>query len=388
MLRSLFVAVCRGSRSPWRCVGGAPSRARFPTPPPVPPPQPVDRDYFRDERHRSVPLLREHEGSGRGRTSFKDRTPTREACWAGSGRAARSSSSTGSRFSTMPALPFPVVRDDGPYYFYEKLKPGENSPKLYVREAAGGDGTRAGRSGRARDAPANTSRSTTSCRRSDGIVRRVRDLRRRLRSLGDPRRRNGDRQPSCPTRSTARTSSARRAGCPTENRSTTCASRSSQPGEPENDKETRAVNYLHVLGRDPDRDVPVFGYGVNPKVTFETTDFPIVVYSPASKYTIGSSCTALRTKLTIYATRGDRVRASGDVPWKRVVDRRRRRDRIRREGFDDLLAHAPRRADVQGRRDLARRAELRERADGRRGEQSRSSMQLGVAADGLYVRSR
>ncbi|MBV9333090.1 MAG: S9 family peptidase, partial [Candidatus Eremiobacteraeota bacterium] len=31
------------------------------------------------------------------------------------------------------------VTRDGPYYFYLKLKPGDNSPKLYVRNVEGGD---------------------------------------------------------------------------------------------------------------------------------------------------------------------------------------------------------------------------------------------------------
>ena len=48
-----------------------------------------------------------------------------------------------------------------------------------------------------------------------------------------------------------------------------------KPGEPETDKETRAVAYLHVLGRDPDQDVAVFGYGVNPKVPFGTDRFSV-----------------------------------------------------------------------------------------------------------------
>ena len=30
------------------------------------------------------------------------------------------------------------VTIDGPYYFYEKLNPGDNSSKLYVRNIAGG----------------------------------------------------------------------------------------------------------------------------------------------------------------------------------------------------------------------------------------------------------
>src|SRR6202042_1813618 len=47
------------------------------------------------------------------------------------------------------------------------------------------------------------------------------------------------------------------------------------PGEPEVDKETRPVAYVHVLGRDPEKDVAVFGYGIDPKRPFAPTDFPV-----------------------------------------------------------------------------------------------------------------
>jgi prolyl oligopeptidase len=91
-----------------------------------------------------------------------------------------------------------------------------------------------------------------------------------------------------------------------------------QPGESENDKETRAVAYLHVLGRDPDHDVPVFGYNVNPKLPFALTDIPIVVYSPASPYTLGIIAHGVKNEVTIYATRATVVN-SGDVAWKPVA---------------------------------------------------------------------
>ena len=91
-----------------------------------------------------------------------------------------------------------------------------------------------------------------------------------------------------------------------------------RPGESQLDKETRAVAYLHVLGRDPDQDVAVFGYGVDPKVPFGATDFPIVVYSPVSPFTLGVVAHGVQNEQTIYATRAP-VLASGDIAWKPVV---------------------------------------------------------------------
>ena len=91
-----------------------------------------------------------------------------------------------------------------------------------------------------------------------------------------------------------------------------------RPGEPLTDKETRAVAYLHVLGRDPDKDIAVFGYGVNPKVPFGLTDFPIISYSPVSPYIIAGVPNGVKNERTIYATRADRLDAP-DAAWTEVA---------------------------------------------------------------------
>ena len=91
-----------------------------------------------------------------------------------------------------------------------------------------------------------------------------------------------------------------------------------RPGEPQIDKETRAVAYLHVIGRDPDKDVAVFGYGVNPKLPFGLTDFPIVAYSPVSPYIVASIANGVKNERTIYATRATRL-DSPDVTWTKIV---------------------------------------------------------------------
>ena len=90
-----------------------------------------------------------------------------------------------------------------------------------------------------------------------------------------------------------------------------------KPGEPETDKETRAVAYLHVLGRDPDQDVAVFGYGVNPKVPFGTSDFPFVVYSPVSPYVLALVVHGVQNEHEVYATRGPVD--SANVTWTQIA---------------------------------------------------------------------
>lgn len=93
-----------------------------------------------------------------------------------------------------------------------------------------------------------------------------------------------------------------------------------KPGDPATDKETRAVNYLHVLGRDPDRDVPIFGYGVNPSVPFEKTDFPIVVYSPVSRHMLGLVVHGVKNEQTIYSTPSlSAPPANSTIAWTKIV---------------------------------------------------------------------
>jgi prolyl oligopeptidase len=159
-----------------------------------------------------------------------------------------------------------------------------------------------------------------------------------------------------------------------------------KPGEPETNKETRAVSYLHVLGRDPDQDSAVFGYGVNPNIKFQPTDFPIVSYSPASSYTIGLIEHGVQNEATIYATQ-QTVLTSGDVAWKRVVS-----DDDDVTGFDlkgstiYLLTHhdAPTFKVVTTSLDAPDFANAKVVVPASK----EVVLQASVAADGLYVMSR
>jgi prolyl oligopeptidase len=157
-------------------------------------------------------------------------------------------------------------------------------------------------------------------------------------------------------------------------------------GEPETDKETRAVAFVHVLGRDPDKDVPVFGYGVNPKVTFAPTDFPIVAYSPVSQHTLGIVAHGVKNEVDIYATPSTAL-TSGDVPWTTVTT-----DDDDVTGFDVkgstiyLLTHhdAPTFKVVATSLDTPSFATAQTVTPAGKGV----VLQVSVAADGLYVRSR
>ncbi len=90
-----------------------------------------------------------------------------------------------------------------------------------------------------------------------------------------------------------------------------------KPGEPDTMKETRAVNYLHVLGRDPSKDPAVFGYSVNPAVHFELTDFPIVNYSEQTRRTYGIIVHGVKNEVDAYLATSPVT--SAQATWKQIA---------------------------------------------------------------------
>ena len=91
------------------------------------------------------------------------------------------------------------------------------------------------------------------------------------------------------------------------------------PGAPVTDAELKPVSYLHVLGTNPERDAPVFGYGLS-HVSLAPTDFPIIAYSPAAPaYAIGLVSHGVQNEVTIYVAPIASA-TSTRVPWKKIVD--------------------------------------------------------------------
>ena len=93
-----------------------------------------------------------------------------------------------------------------------------------------------------------------------------------------------------------------------------------QPGEPATEKEQKVRTYLHVLGTDPETDVAVAGYGVSPMMTVAPTSFTFVVATPASSYALAVVQNGVQNEQTIYAAPAASVtNAQGAV----AEDRRR-----------------------------------------------------------------
>jgi prolyl oligopeptidase len=317
MLRCVFVAIVVAVV----CVAFpivraiAPAAQSFPSPPPVPPTRPVAEtlygtsvtDPYRYFENTNDPVVVRF---------FKEENAYARAVLSRLGPA------RAQLFERIQALDNAgtVVSDvtlDGPYYFYEKLSPGDNSPKLYVRNA---DGTG--------ERLLIDPQSLATAGKHYTINYFLPSLDGRYVAYGISEGGSEAAVIHIVETATARVlpdaiDRAYFVGAtswlPDGNSFYYVRFPKLQPGEPETDKETRAVAYLHVLGRDPDRDVAVFGYGVDPKVPFGLTDFPIILYSPVSPYTIGMVAHGVQNERTIYAVRAP-VLDSGSVAWKPVAD--------------------------------------------------------------------
>jgi prolyl oligopeptidase len=207
------------------------------------------------------------------------------------------------------------VTRDGSYYFYEKLNPGDNSPKLYVRNVDG-SGERV----------LIDPQSLASAGKHYTINYFLPSPDGKLVAYGISEGGSEASVVHVVETATAAVLPDAISRCYYIGATSWLADGKSfyyvrfpelKPGEPETDKETRAVAYLHVLGRDPDQDVPVFGYGVNPKVPFGSTDFPFVIYSPVSPYVLALVVHGVQNEHEIYAARGPVD--SGNVTWTQIA---------------------------------------------------------------------
>jgi len=85
------------------------------------------------------------------------------------------------------------------------------------------------------------------------------------------------------------------------------------------DRYLKSRAYLHVLGRDPDKDTVVFGYEVSPAVAVKPEDIPFAVTAPGTSYAGAVIAHGVQNEITFYVA----PLASLDkpaIPWKRACD--------------------------------------------------------------------
>ncbi len=76
--------------------------------------------------------------------------------------------------------------------------------------------------------------------------------------------------------------------------------------------------YLHVLGRDPERDPVIFGYGASPAVAFKPDETAYVMVSTNSRYAVGYVVNGVQPNVRVYATLASQA-TSAKARWTQVA---------------------------------------------------------------------
>ena len=95
--------------------------------------------------------------------------------------------------------------------------------------------------------------------------------------------------------------------------------RKSGAGEPRTSYYLNSRAYLHHLGDDPDKDVPVFGNGLSPSVAMVDTDFPAVSVPSGSKYALGVVAHGVQNETTVYVVKLSDLH-DASAPWRKLFD--------------------------------------------------------------------
>jgi prolyl oligopeptidase len=92
------------------------------------------------------------------------------------------------------------------------------------------------------------------------------------------------------------------------------------PGAPATEVRQRSRCYLHVLGTDPEKDQPVFGYGVVPSIDVDPRHYSSIRTQPDSKYALGVIGTpVVSPNSAFYIAPVDTIGKS-NTAWHRVAD--------------------------------------------------------------------
>ena len=91
------------------------------------------------------------------------------------------------------------------------------------------------------------------------------------------------------------------------------------PGAPETEVEQKSRAYLHVLGTDPEKDRPLFGYGVVPSIKVDPAYFGSVTVQPGWRYAIGSINSGVSPNSAFYV---EPVSTLGETnsAWRKIAD--------------------------------------------------------------------
>ena len=91
------------------------------------------------------------------------------------------------------------------------------------------------------------------------------------------------------------------------------------PNSPPTEREQKSRAYLHTVGNDPEKDLPVFGYEVSPTVKIASPDISLVLTVPDSGYAVGLVAHGVQNELTLYLAPIDAVQ-NAEAPWQKLCD--------------------------------------------------------------------
>jgi prolyl oligopeptidase len=106
------------------------------------------------------------------------------------------------------------------------------------------------------------------------------------------------------------------------------------PGAPVAEVRQKFRSYLHVLGTDPEKDLPVFGYGVVPSIDVDPSLIASVQVQRGSRYAIGVLNGSVTPNSAYYIAPVDSI-GKPSPPWRKVADFSDRVTRVIVHG-DDL----------------------------------------------------
>ena len=90
-------------------------------------------------------------------------------------------------------------------------------------------------------------------------------------------------------------------------------------GQPKTEEEEKSVDYLHIVGTNPESDVAVMGFGLNREVKIVPTDLPFVGTAPGSSYAFAILAHGVLNEFTMYDAPLDSVGKPG-TSWHKVCD--------------------------------------------------------------------
>jgi prolyl oligopeptidase len=90
------------------------------------------------------------------------------------------------------------------------------------------------------------------------------------------------------------------------------------PDAPQSERDTKGVVQLHVLGRSPNLDPAIFGYGLSPRVPFAPEDAAIINVSPRTSWAVAAVYHGVQNEIALYVLPASQA-TNGQGLWRKIV---------------------------------------------------------------------